>query len=526
VNYSNFKSHFLNWREWEFNPVVVKELRQSVRSWAVTGMLLLFLAVLFCTSLAFLIGQSFQLGVNQRLGGEIFQVFTVILTGASLLFIPLYVGVRLAAERQESNLDLLYISTLTPERIIRGKFLCGAYMTVLFFSACMPFMAFTNLLRGVDLPTVVFILLCLFLVVCSAVQVAIFLACLPISRVFKILVALAGTIALVPLTTGLTFAFFEMMRSGIGSMLMGGTNFWAVFFTTAGMVLAAVVLLYFLSVAMISPPSANRAPPIRIYVTVTWLIGLVISWIWARQQHDARVILPWMIISLVVLAAALVIVVSNHDVLSLRVRRKIPVQLGRRAVAFLFFNGAAGGLIWIALLAAATLAIAAGALRYLPDWIPGMSSLTGGDLFSFEICTAVTVLYGFSYALTALFVHRQFFSRRPPKLAGVFAILLPGAWALIPSIVLFFLNRLSFQSLEGSQLGNIFNVFMVKEPNARNAHLLCALLWLVLMVILNLRWFMRQVAVFSRLEPNSAVSESSPGPVPPRIPRPAELVEP
>jgi hypothetical protein len=37
---------------------------------------------------------------------------------------------------------------------------------------------------------------------------------------------------------------------------------------------------------------------------------------------------------------------------------------------------------------------------------------------------------------------------------------------------------------------------------------------------------MRQVAVFSRLEPNSAVSESSPGPVPPRIPRPAELVEP
>ena len=35
-----------NWRTWEPNPIVVKELRQAVRSWAVTGMLLLFLAVL------------------------------------------------------------------------------------------------------------------------------------------------------------------------------------------------------------------------------------------------------------------------------------------------------------------------------------------------------------------------------------------------------------------------------------------------------------------------------------------------
>ncbi|MBC8094767.1 MAG: hypothetical protein H7Y43_03035, partial [Akkermansiaceae bacterium] len=99
---SRLKAHFTHWREWEFNPVVVKELRQSVRSWAVTGMLLLFLAVLFCTALALLISQSFETTVDQRLGGQIFQVFTGILTGASLLFIPLYVGVRLAAERQDS----------------------------------------------------------------------------------------------------------------------------------------------------------------------------------------------------------------------------------------------------------------------------------------------------------------------------------------------------------------------------------------------------------------------------------------
>ena len=43
------KTHFANWREWELNPIVIKELRQGVRSWTVTGMLLLFLVVLFIT---------------------------------------------------------------------------------------------------------------------------------------------------------------------------------------------------------------------------------------------------------------------------------------------------------------------------------------------------------------------------------------------------------------------------------------------------------------------------------------------
>ncbi len=229
---SKIKEHFTNWRSWELNPVVVKELRQSVRSWAVTGMLLLFLVVLFCTALAFLIAQSFQVTIDQRLGAIVFQSFVAILTGASLLFIPLYVGVRLAAERQESNLDLLYITTLTPQRIIRGKFLCGAYVTILFFSACMPFMVFTNLLRGVDLPTIAFILACLFLIVCAAIQVGIFVACLPISKLFKILLALVATVFMVPTTASIVALFFEMMRSGIGSMLITGRDFWPGFFTS------------------------------------------------------------------------------------------------------------------------------------------------------------------------------------------------------------------------------------------------------------------------------------------------------
>ena len=134
MNITGIRNHFTNWREWELNPIVVKELRQAVRSWAVTGMLLLFLIILFVVSVAFLVFQSFDVDPDVRLGGAMFSVFVCILAVASIFFIPLYVGVRVAAERLENNPDLFYISTLSPARIILGKFLCGAYMAVLFRS--------------------------------------------------------------------------------------------------------------------------------------------------------------------------------------------------------------------------------------------------------------------------------------------------------------------------------------------------------------------------------------------------------
>ena len=45
---------------------------------------------------------------------------------------------------------------------------------------------------------------------------------------------------------------------------------------------------------------------------------------------------------------ALLVTISNADHLSRRVRRKIPQRGLIRFVAFFFFNGAAGGLAWIA----------------------------------------------------------------------------------------------------------------------------------------------------------------------------------
>jgi hypothetical protein len=79
-------------------------------------------------------------------------------------------------------------------------------------------------------------------------------------------------------------------------------------------------------------------------------------------------------------------------------------------------------------------------------------------------------------------------------------VLMAGLWAVAPGIVLFFLNRLSWKAMEGLQLGNIFNVISIRDDSARTFHLFFALVWLLLMIVLNARWFTRQVKNFRPLQ--------------------------
>lgn len=487
----SLKQRFTGWREWELNPVVVKELRQAVRSWAVTGVLLLFLTVLFIASIVFLVSQSMEETVDEQLGGSMFEMFDALLAGASILFIPLYTGLRVALERQESNPDLLYVSTLTPGQIIRGKFLCGAYVTLLFFSACMPFMAFTNLLRGVDLPSVFFILFVLFLAVCALNQLAIFLACLPLTKPFKILLGLYVFFQSFWFIVLLVTGAFSMMRSGVGAM-MAERNFWITTATVLGVGLAAVGLLYFLSVALISPPSANRALPLRTYVTVIWVLGALLTLAWVWRAKDARLILTWTWPTFILMLLALLVTISNSDQLSRRVGRRIPQSPFGRVPAFIFFNGAAGGLVWVALVLALTYLGTREVLALGKTWIPATTVPVVEDRHWF----VATAAYAFAYALTALFIHRKFLPKRPPKIAGVLAILLVGVWAIMPTVVLFFLNHLSWKSVEGLQLGNIMNVFYLREDEHRSYHVIFALVWLAVMLALNAKWFFTQAKNF------------------------------
>lgn len=491
------------WRTWEPNPIVVKELRQAVRSWAVTGVLLAFLCILFLVVLSHLLGQTIQSNANQPLGREIFQFFLTFLSILSFILIPLYVGVRLMAERQEGNVDMLYITTLSAARIIRGKLLCGVYLIVLFFSVCAPFMVFTNLLRGIDLPTVFVLLTIAFLVSLLTLQAAIFLSCLSTSKGLKLLVGFSGGNVMMTLVVLMANFSNDLLREGIGSRL-GSWNFWG---PTLSLLFLGLLLFGFLhlgAIALISSPSSNRALPLRSYVTGAWLLTLVVSVIWAVNESHVGPVMAWAGFTTGILVLALLIAIADGDDRSVRIRRTIPESGPKRALAFFFYSGTAGGLAWTVLLAAATIPVTWWLVEskafdpvFLLRGTGAIHRWTGTETFTIYLSTIL--LYVLAYSLFGLFIHRRFQSHRPPIVATMLAIALPALWAVVPNLVLFFLNKLSWDALQERQLGNIFNVFGMKNQAYIPDHLTCALALATLGVLLNLQWFLAQHRAFQPL---------------------------
>jgi hypothetical protein len=144
----------------------------------------------------------------------------------------------------------MFATALPVWRIVRGKFLSAVYIQILFFSMFLPFLAVAGLLRGVDLPTIFFILLCLFIVVCVAVQAAVAFASVPVPLFGKIGLGILFVAILTASTWGAISLFFSMLHAGIGT-LMGSTEFWGLFIMFILAATIAYLFFYGFSVSML-----------------------------------------------------------------------------------------------------------------------------------------------------------------------------------------------------------------------------------------------------------------------------------
>jgi hypothetical protein len=270
---------------------------------------------------------------------------------------------------------------------------------------------------------------------------------------------------------------------------MADPNFWLGALAAVILGIAVTGLFFVLSVALISPPSANRALPVRIYLTLFWGLSGLLSLGWSWQTGDGLWMLVWTYWTAGLMVIVLVATISNSDQLSLRVRRTISRPPWKRFAAFLFFNGAAGGLVWVVGIFGATYLIGH---AVTPVIRTSAATMTEEDWHKLSTMAA----YACAYALTALFIHRKFLPGHPPKLTGLLAVLLAAGWAIAPSIFLFFANRLSWKTVEGLQLGNVFNVGFDRDHNHLVYHECFACGWLLLALVLNTAWFLRQVRNF------------------------------
>ncbi len=484
------------------NPIVVKELRQAVQGKFFSVILMVFLGVLLLTMGLFLTQGSVSWSFDA--GRDIFSMLLGILLGTCLLFVPAYTGIRLASERSDANVDLLFITALRPRSIIWGKFLAALVLTVLLYSACMPFMTFTYLLRGVDLPSIFILLALTFILAAVGIQCAIFLGCIPANRVFRLIIGVAWLVFLVvtviPAFIALMIFPGALFSSGIGSQI-GSWEFWRGALSVLFSGLTLISLLALLAIALISPLSANRALPLRIFVTGVWLLTGVGVAIWSIAINNIDPVAAWGSLHVLLYSIGLFIAVNERERLGQRVRQSIPRRRWLRLLAFLFYSGAAGGVVWSSLMIVLTLSSIVVWGILFPHMWSGGTTLNG-----FMGVMIVMGLYAFSYPLGASLIRRRFLANR---VAGgytwVIAIVLLGFTTMIIPLILFFASGTwEREWLIGSPVGVTFAINVtdihVLVFNSLKIASVCA----VVVGVLSVPWFVRQIRNFQPPKQNTA----------------------
>jgi len=474
------------------NPIAVKEMRQAVKSRLITWILMLFLLVQLVVIIVVLVfNEEFN---DFNAGPGVFMTILGILLGTCLLFIPAITALRLASERSDSNIDLLFITTLRPRHIMWGKLVAAVILTLLFFSACLPFMTLTYLFRGLDLPSM-FILLGLdFLAVILCIQGAILLAACPgalIARGIRFIFGLGLLIAAFFMTILISG---QMLFTGVGSALTTW-NFWGPALTIVAFIILLIGLFNVFSVALVSPASANRMIGVRIYTIFLWLAsaGIMAAWL-PSVPRNARddIICAWAACSVIGACVLLLISICERHEWGLRVRRTIPQNIFLRLPAFLFYTGAAGGVLLSVLIMAVCILTVVFGIEYFTGKTP--------DKYVVRMMTYGTY-YAISYALTALLIKRLFFKRVTFfGLPIAIALVLLIAGTVIPVITAFLLKKGTWY--DTSELWFICNPFVMLVEHRKFWHeaMLFSRTWCAVISLIMLPWFVKQFITFKPLK--------------------------
>ncbi len=469
------------------NPIAVKELRQAVQGRFIAGLLLLFLLGQLVTMAAILLTRD-EYGYEYEAGRDVFLILFAILIGTCLLFLPAYTAVRLIIERSRANVDLYFVTALRPRTIVWGKFLSGLVLAVVIFSAFMPFLTFTYLLRGIDLGVIFFMLVYGFIATAFAIQLAGFLACIPATRLLRALLGLVGLgiigwMTLNILRMAYVVLMWGMEFSGDLRRLLGAL------IVTLVVVLTAMGYLFVWSVALLSPPSANRALPVRLYMFITWLITGAGAFIWGLAEHDTSPVEAWLVLAVIMFCVALLTAVSEREAQGPRVARRIPRSRWLRVFAFLFYSGAAGGVLWACLMICLSLLV-----------LPLFNAIT---LLRFRSTTHVAdivsgsaglALYVFCYAMTASLIRRGLFRKATQGHTWIIAVFLAGI-AFLVSVLRFILHADPWAYREVWNLANPTLVFSGNEETRSLAFTFVSV-WAGIVTLLSLPWFHRQVRSF------------------------------
>jgi len=479
------------------NPIAVKEIRQAVKGKFITATLLLFLTFqLIIIGLVLLLSEN--IGEDFEIGRSLFTALLTVLLVTCIFLLPSYAFLRFASEHSDRHVDLFFITTLRPHQIIWGKMMALLALVFLFFSASIPFLTFTFLLRGLDLQSVFILLGFDFLMIVGCIQFAILLACFRanfMSRAFFFFVGF-GSFSIV--FTIVMQTSFGMLFFGIGSSL-GTWDFWGPALTVTVVMLMGIGFIFVLSVTAITPSSANRALPVRIYMFLIWMISGILATGWTYTTHTGAIMKTWVVIMVCAFAGLMLVALSERFELGPRIRRAIPRNILWRIPAFLLYSGAGSGIVFAIIMITASIIV----VLYIPRLL-GLNFSSDPWLLYYPFRSSffaapILALYVFCYSLTALTVKRVFFSKVVKTgLTTFIAVMLMLVGSAFPLIIGYLINPDPWYNLSTKwYIGSPGIVFF--DESIYLEALTFTGIWGLGCFLVTLPWFINQVRSFKPL---------------------------
>ena len=369
------------------NPILVKETRQSLKSRQFTLWFVLLLIGCWVTTIGAIayVGPSIH---YLSLGGRLLFIYYAILALPLMVVTPFSAYRSLSSEHEENTSDLLEVSSLSARHLINGKLGSALLQIVIYLAALAPCIAFTYLLRGVELTTIA--LLLTYAVLASIGLSAVGLVIAAATRQKYAQVVMSVTFA------GILFAAYSGMLAtaseviGWDSRLIHSErNFWrqlallSIFTTSFIVVYAAAISLTTFSAANRST-ALRKAAFFQQAVYIAWVAAFVVLGM-PREgivTSFAIAVVYWFI------AGALM--TGEAPLLSLRVRRTLPQSLLGRAFGTWFNPGSSSGYVFAVCNVVTCASLAAIGCRYFAD----VGSFSGeASVKTIALLTAYLVAY-------------------------------------------------------------------------------------------------------------------------------------
>jgi hypothetical protein len=328
-----------------FNPIVVKEVRQALKSRQFVFTFLLLLLAAWAGSIfgVAALGESIDYGSSAV---TFYAGFLFALCMASLVIVPFSTFRSIVEERTETTLELLQITALSPVQIVRGKTLSAIVQVLVYYCAIAPFIAFTALLPGFDIVHVTFSLVMLFITALCFSMVALAIGAQARNTTLQAL----SSLLVIVLAFGGMMTFFSFMTAAARGIPFDDSDTWWALALVVFLGISTGYVCEKAAVVQVTFESDNRSTGLRLATGAQWLlcwIGLL-TFLIVRQPPPMS---PDGLTSILALTATYITIAgllfaSAPDSLSRRVSRGLPRSRALRVLWAPFLPGGARGLLY------------------------------------------------------------------------------------------------------------------------------------------------------------------------------------